>query len=335
MFVSLLKREHFRHSFPQLINKLKASIGGRGIKARYLPCSLSMDIITNCNLSCPWCSTREYRKTTGHLQLSFSDIKLLLDKYRLATFAGFCGAGETFLHSDLFKMAKYAKRLKMKVLITTNGTLLAQRMDELLNADIDLLEISLKGVSDEEYETLVGGRRNVLSSIIANAKQLAALRHRPWISFSYVVDRMNLHKIPSIVCLGREANIDEISFYNFIPQESCQNQSICLFKEDRTRIEKILGTCLGSSNDPLVRGPEYYTCDSTSRNCKMPFVCVRIGPDGGLSGCSRAINPSLENGNVFTDGNAFNNEHFRKIRREHLNPSLPLRYECIYCENRL
>ena len=64
------------------------------------------------------------------------------------------------------------------------------------------------------------------------------------------------------------------------------------------------------------------------------ILSLRIGIDGGISSCSRTINPSLGNGNALIENNIFNCEHFRRLRSELLDKELPLRYECKYCDER-
>jgi MoaA/NifB/PqqE/SkfB family radical SAM enzyme len=256
---------------------------------------------------------------------------MLLNKFNSASSAGFCGTGETFLNPDLFAMARYAAQLRMKVLITTNGTLLHKRMDELLTSNIDALEISLKGVYGEDYAQFTGRKESEFYSIINSIEELSKCRNRPKLIISYVCDRKRAYNIPAVLEIAGKCSVDEIWFQNLIPRPELKNESDCLYEDDKQWVSKLLDSSLKESGRMVVNGPIFYCRDSTRRNCAMPFRTLRIGQDGGVSGCSKAIGTSLKNGNVFIDNDVFNSEHFRKIRDELVNDNIPLRYECLYC----
>lgn len=322
------------HTHRQFFNRLKAEIYRDSPVVHYSPCSLSIDVTTACNLDCPWCSTKRYRNENTPQHLSLSRAEELLDRFKTATFVGFCGAGETLLNPDLFAMAEYANQLNMRVLIATNGTILPARMDELLDSNIHTLEISLKGICDEEYQQLIGRRKFKFSSILDAVRDLSKSHGRPRLEMSYVCDKQSVHNIPSVLTLANQCGVDEVYFYNLIPDPVLGNESECLFEDNKQWVLKILNSSLIASSKMVVSGPGFYSRDSHRRRCKEPFRSLRVGPDGGVSGCGRAINPSLENGNAFVDNDIFNTEHFKKLRAEHLDNTQALRYECLYCNNR-
>lgn len=99
-------------------------------------------------------------------------------------------------------------------------------------------------------------------------------------------------------------------------------------------MSKILDICGIEPSKVIITIPRFYMRNSLSRRCRRPFQSIRIGVDGGVSACPRAINPNLNNGHVLNDNDVFNNEHFQKIRSDLLDGKLPLRYECMYCEKR-
>jgi MoaA/NifB/PqqE/SkfB family radical SAM enzyme len=322
------------YSPSQIVNRLKAEVYLRNSVVHYLPTNLSIDLTTACNLNCPWCSTKRYRSENSARHLSLAGGKKLLDKFKLATFVAFCGAGETFLNQDLFAMARYAYKLKMKVLIATNGTLLSSRMDEVLHSNIDILEISLKSTCEAEFRQVFGTKKTSLTSITSGIKFLARHPKRPWLRLSYVCQRDSVSNIPRVLEIANQCGVDEVCLYNMIPSPELRNESKCFFENDREWVLKILDSCVIESNKIVVRRPGFYPRNSLSRKCNSPFISLRIGPDGGVSGCPRAIIPSLKNGNAFLDDDVFNSEHFQKLRAESLDNKLNLRYECLYCENR-
>ena len=322
--------------FPrQVFNRLKVKIDGNDIVARHDPCGLIIDLTTACNMNCPFCSTKEYRSKMPSKHLLLSEAKKLMSKFDTATGVAFCGAGETFLNPDLFAMARYANELKINVMITTNGTLLQKRMNELLISKINTLEISIKGVCGKDYARFTGRKEAEFYSIVESIKELTKYRYRPRIIISYVCDRKRVYKIPDILKIARKCNVDEVCFYNLIPNRELKNESNCLYETDKQLVLKILNDSSKEASGIIIKGPGLYSLDSsTRRDCRAPFKFLRVAPDGGVSGCPRAIDPSLESGNAFVDDDVFNNPHFRILRNELTNNNIPLRYECLYCDIR-
>ncbi len=319
------------HSTGQILNRLKAETYSNHTVVRHSPCALSIDVTTACNMSCPLCSTKKSRGEHASEHLSLFKAKRLLNKFNSAASASFCGTGETFLNPNLFAMARHAAQLRMYARITTNGTLLHRRMDELLTSNIYALEISLKGVCGEDYAHFSGRKASEFHSIIDAIKKLATCRNRPRLIVSYVCDRKRVLDIPRVVEIAEECKVDELALYNLIPNRVLKNEPDCLYEDDEQWVLKLLDSSLKKSGRIVVNGPVFYCRDSTPRNCTKPFRTLRIGVDGGVSGCSRAIDANLANGNALIDNDVFNSEHFRKIREELINDNIPLRYECLYC----
>jgi MoaA/NifB/PqqE/SkfB family radical SAM enzyme len=318
----------------QILNRLKVEAFHKRVVVNYSPCSLFIDVTTDCNMGCHFCSTKKHRHEYGFQNVPFSTAKKFLDKFRMADFVGFCGAGETFLNPDLFEIVKYAKELKMKVYVTTNGTLIHKRMNELLTSNLDTLEISLKETNASDYQRITDSKDFKLESMIAMIRELSELPQRPRLKMSYVWDRNRVHNVPHVIKIANQCGVDEVLFQNLIPDPILRNESQCLFEEDKEWAAKIINNCQKKQKKVIIRIPRFYTRNTFFRRCKKPYKTIRIGLDGGVSACPRTINPTLSNGSILYDEDVFNNAHFQKIRSELLYHKLPLRYECIYCEER-
>ncbi|MHA1380855.1 MAG: radical SAM/SPASM domain-containing protein [Candidatus Helarchaeota archaeon] len=324
----------FSHFPYQILNRLKADVFHKRVVVKYLPCSLFIDVTTGCNMNCYFCSTKTHRARNDIKHLPFSTAKRILDQFKLADFVGFCGAGEPFLNPDLFKIVKYAKKLKMKVYVTTNGTLINKRINELLSSNLDILEISFKDTNNNDFQQTINSKKFKLETIISGIKELSKYPQRPWLTISYVWNRDRAHKIPQVIKIANQCRVDEVLFQNFIPDPVLKNESLCLFEEDQDWISKIIDKYRSKSSKLIIKFPNLYKRNIFSRRCNVPFKSIRIGVNGGISACPRAINPSIKNGVVISDKNIFNNMHFQKIRSELLDRKLSLRYECLYCEKR-
>ncbi len=114
--------------------------------------------ITNiCNMNCSFCH--------GHnrilRQMSEEEFVLILDKLAEQTkYIYYHLMGEPLIHPQLPLFLKLAGERGYKSIITTNGTLLRNRGDELLNAGVHKVNISLHSFengNDKDYENFVYG----------------------------------------------------------------------------------------------------------------------------------------------------------------------------------
>lgn len=106
--------------------------------------------ITNiCNRNCSFCpgTTREKRKMTFE---EFSHIANSL--VGITDYIYFHVMGESLTHPDLPRFIKYATSLGFKCAITTNGTLVSSRADELISSGIYKINLSVHSFEDGESE---------------------------------------------------------------------------------------------------------------------------------------------------------------------------------------
>ena len=123
-----------------------------------------LEITNVCNLNCAFCpGTRRPPRF-----LSVEDFRLLAGKLRGHTeYLYFHLMGEPLLHPDLVQLLEIAGALGFKVMLTTNGTLLPKRQDELLAAPaLHKVNISL-----QSFEANAGGE---LESYLRGCTDFAA-----------------------------------------------------------------------------------------------------------------------------------------------------------------
>lgn len=113
-----------------------------------------LEITNICNLQCAFCPGTKREKRF----MSYEDFRLLAAKLRPHTdYLYFHLMGEPLLHPELGRFLDYAGALGFKVIITTNGTLLAERGELLLNSpavhkvniSLQSFEANRKGELDE------------------------------------------------------------------------------------------------------------------------------------------------------------------------------------------
>ena len=113
--------------------------------------------ITNiCNMSCSFCHGHK----RAPRRMSEGEFSLILDKLRGYTdYIYYHLMGEPLTHPDLPRFLKMSAERGYKSIITTNGTLLKKRGEEILEAGLHKVNISLHSFeegSDEKYAEYVG-----------------------------------------------------------------------------------------------------------------------------------------------------------------------------------
>ena len=127
-----------------LIEHTAAQLNVGTIKPR--PRRLTIAITASCNLRCVGC--RYGRDFMPNAQLSLATVRALLDDAKL------CGielvrlyGGEPLLHRQLSEMVRHATNIGLSVYVTTNGTLLNKKIDELYEAGLRNLSIGFYGTN--------------------------------------------------------------------------------------------------------------------------------------------------------------------------------------------
>ncbi len=153
------------------------------------PYTITIEPTNLCNLRCVFCY--QHNKTAmkeAELQMGYMDFDLYKktidgmknfpQKVKKLKFGGF---GEPLLHPEFPKMIEYAKRCGVaeKIDLFTNGLLLTkQKSLDLVNAGLDWMNVSVNGISAEDYQKNCNATINMeqflseLSYLYDNRKQL-------------------------------------------------------------------------------------------------------------------------------------------------------------------
>lgn len=110
-----------RHLTYSDCKKILKYIFKKYILGKNLPISVVFAITYKCQCNCVHCSVGGYSKTINQ-ELSTGEIKdILTSVSRLGIFKVTFFGGEPFLRTDLFELLEYAKAVKLRISIDTNG----------------------------------------------------------------------------------------------------------------------------------------------------------------------------------------------------------------------
>ena len=153
-----------------------------------------------CNLDCKICMRRNLERPVS--SLSLDNFKRILDSGNFR-YVGLHGWGEPLLNQQVFDMVKYAESKGVFTNLTTNGTLISENIDNILNSG--LREIAF-GVYDKEL---------FLSQSLSQIEQLIREKRRcgfrnPKTYLDITIYQENQGQIPEIVKLVPELQIDAV-----------------------------------------------------------------------------------------------------------------------------
>lgn len=200
-------------------DKWRRFIGGY----RDFPYSLIINISSYDNLKCRMCPFLELHNNPQFM--TTETFKQVLPVLPFISMVHFTGIGEPLFNKDLILFINLAKEKnsKIKIWLTTNGTLLTESLSkELIKLKIDKICISIDGAKAETVESI---RRGInFSQLIRNINILHELKmvscvNLPIIRANYTVGYGNYAELLDFIKLGYDLGLNEISFDEI--QSSC------------------------------------------------------------------------------------------------------------------
>lgn len=262
-----------------------------------------------CNFKCSYClhnlSESQLREMSFKKELmnfdvfvkGISSIKAFPTKLKTLIFAGH---GEPLMNKRIADMVAYAKNqdIAERIEIVTNGYLLTPALsDALINAGLDLLRVSIQGLSKEKYEEVVGVPVN-FESLMKN------LRY-------FYENKTNTKVYIKIIDVGLDSKEEEQKFYDMFG-------SIC----DEIAVEYVIPFAAGV--DYSTMGTEFDKCKQGHKQiktniCAMPFYMLAIEPDGSVVPCC-STRPTIKLGKVQDDllSEIWNSQRLRSFQVTHL-----------------
>ncbi len=196
------------------ISKLLCDISSPGDNLRYgapQPPIVVWNCTQRCNLKCLHCYARSQDKVyQGELTTEESKAFLqdLADfKVPVILFSG----GEPTLRKDIIELASWAKRLGIRVVLSTNGTLITDKLaEEIIKVGFGEVGISLDGIGavNDHFR----GQEGAFEAALQGFRRLVALKQR--MSLRLTITRHNYREIPAIFDLVERERIDRICFYH-------------------------------------------------------------------------------------------------------------------------
>ena len=325
------------YNLAQILNMVrKRLISPNSTHLFYNPSELIMHIISKCNYNCLFCFGHAPSVPKNYFNFEdmyFDNFVKIVDRFKGANIIHFSG-GEPFLNLDIFKMIRYANSKNILVEVTTNGSLLHDKIKQIVNSTIRRLNISLNADNSSEYGRIHGISKSTFFSVLEAITDLVDKKgtkpHQLMLTMSHVTTKKNYKKIPNMIKLAEELGVDHLHFHNMMSiglPSYPKDQSLY---EDDSEVIEFIENIEPPSSKLGISMPQLFRHDNIKRICKKPFTTIPIYGNGNVAICC-AINPRKEFGNVLLDKNVWNNSYFKRIRKIMLDDSEPLPEFCKNC----
>lgn len=180
--------------FPRTaLHMLRDAIAGSG--ATPFPRRLGLFLTNRCNFACPMCAVQDARdeglRRGGDLPFELLE-KVLAECSPYQPVVDLLG-GEPLLYPQLSEAVRLASRQNVLAAVTTNGLMLKEQADDIVGAELPLLQVSLDGW-DEPSQTargLVKGSFDRLCEGVRAVQQAKGKRSFPIIRVLTAITRVN------------------------------------------------------------------------------------------------------------------------------------------------
>lgn len=178
---------------------------------------------SRCNIICRTCMRNTWDEPMGAMtDATFEKIIEGLSATTPRPTVMFAGIGEPLGHPHIVDYVRRVKQIGCSVEITTNGTILNERRSqELIQAGLDVLWVSIDGATPESYEDVRLGA--LLPTVIENIHAFRASRRtwsynpKPFIGIAFVAMQRNINDLPKVIELGRSLGATKFSVSNVLP----------------------------------------------------------------------------------------------------------------------
>lgn len=269
------------------------------------PSQILVDATEICNLACIHCPHPQF-KNSEHYAGRFLTPDLnakMVDEVKqhgqnITQYIRYAANGEPLTHPHIYEMIEYATRNSgVMVTLTTNGTLLTEkRIERLLAADVDVIDISLDALTPETYAKIrVNGNLNVTRAnvlkLIQMSKQSSSLTK---VVVSYVEQPQNIHETKDFEVFWKDNGAEYV-------------------------VIRRLHSCSGA-NTELAEVRRNTNKNQVRRPCLYPWERIVLNPDGALSFCpSDWIHGSvIADYHTTTIYETWQGEFYQKLREAHL-----------------
>jgi radical SAM protein with 4Fe4S-binding SPASM domain len=187
-----------------------------------------------CNLSCSYCRASASPDPDPD-ELSTEEALAFIEQAAPYRPMLILSGGEPLLRPDVFRLARAAADMGIRVSLATNGTLLSPEVaDRIVNAGIGRVSISLDGASAERHDLLRGNgsfRRAMLG--------IECLRGKVDFQINFTVSRKNQDQVTDVLRLAERLGAKALHFFFLVPTGRGREEDVISALDQEKLLEMI------------------------------------------------------------------------------------------------
>ncbi len=305
----------------------------RNLKVSSKPLNIFIELTRNCNFRCIMCPQPLTRGYDTSLDMPWSLFKKVADTlFPYAQYVDLRGFGESIIMKDWKRCLDYCLRFDSKYGLVTNLSIQDDEMWKLMVQNNFFLGISFDGATKKTFEYIRRGAN--FDIVLRNLRNIARWRQEYGmpeknIKLMVTVQRENIHELPAIIELAREAGVKLVQFS---PSRVVYEEGV-IDRDDIFNHPEIVGPILKKSiklarkhgirllmtGSLKQRKTETAHGYRVQQSCDHPWTCLYITAEGHVGPCNQLMLPlevllgDLQQNTFEEIWNNFNFRQFRKL----------------------
>lgn len=243
-----------------------------------------------CNLACIHCYAHAGGGEAADAMSFAEGCALINDLAQFGVPVLLFSGGEPLCREDLPALAGHAVARGLRVVVSTNGTLINDAMaGQLKSIGLSYVGISLDGL--RRTHDRFRGKAGAFDQALAGVR--ACRRVGLKVGLRYTITRHNVHDLPGIFDLLESENIPRVCFYHMVPSGRASSLSEDALSHAETR--NVLDAIMTRTAQMHAKGlrKEVLTVDN---HCDGPYVYMRLLLEGRPAAAERALKLLTLNG---------------------------------------
>lgn len=328
--------------------------------ASVYPEAITFFLTRLCNLCCKMCgqwgdygANKPQARELLKARLSFDEIKKTLDEVSVFKPNITLFGGEPLIHPEVLEIIRYIKAKGLHCLIISNGVMLADFAEAIVNAGLDELNISIDGSRElhDQIRGLAGAFDKIASGVDSiNDFKKRFSKNKPLINIQCTINQYNYERLEELLEVAKRLEANSLTFHNliFLNQKAIEAQKKvdailnCSTKDwegfvfepgiDPKKLYQKLQSVMSrkhsfkvdyfpnlSEKSLSAYYSDVYTPENYGSRCVSPWMCAYVFPDGEVNPC---LNSSYSFGNIKnnTFSQVWNSEkalEFRGLLKKH------------------
>ncbi|WP_432664482.1 radical SAM protein [Wukongibacter baidiensis] len=315
-------------------------INERKIVLKSIPRRLVFELTNTCNMNCIMCGRNTENFKPSYLNMDdFMWFKPLFDKIEEVTFMGW---GEPTMHPNFYDMLKILDKYSARKYICTNGVKLNELKEVIFDAHVDMLAISINGVTSQTNNYIRRG--SDLNKIVASLRDIIRMKKEkdlkwPYMSFVFCAMRSNLHELPLVIDLAADIGLQRVKVvYLTAFSKNMINETLWGYEDEvKSIFDKSIVQAQVHGIEielPYISG-EDPSGDKYHKDCFVGWRDFFLGSDRFIRPCMSTSEKLLKLDKMKEFNDIWNSEEFKQHRLHVNSESMKLNckrcYQSTYC----